>query len=326
MESVRFGIMGCADIAWRRTLPAMAADPGIEVVAVAGRNPEKARRFTERFGGVPVDGYAGLLERDDVDAVYVPLPAALHAEWVERALLAGKHVFAEKPLTTETAATERLFRLARARRLTLLENMMFVHHPQHERVAGLVASGAIGELRSMSSAFTIPPKPPGDIRYQPGVGGGALVDIGVYPVRAALRFLGPAVHVAGAVLRVDRAREVVVGGGVLLADPAGVTAQLQFGMEHSYRTSYELNGSTGRLSLDRVFTPPPAYQPMIRIERQDHREEIVLPAADQFALIIRRFAAAVAEGCDLPDLRAVSLRQAALLDEIARRAEYAYAG
>ncbi|MEV6846615.1 Gfo/Idh/MocA family oxidoreductase [Actinoplanes sp. NPDC051411] len=323
---VRFGILGCADIAWRRTLPAMAADPGIEVAAIASRNPAKAKRFTERFGGVPVDGYAGLLERDDVEAVYVPLPAALHAEWVERALLAGRHVLAEKPLTTEPVAAERLFELARARQLVLLENMMFVHHPQHDRVAGLVAAGAIGELRSMSSAFTIPPKPPGDIRYQAGVGGGALVDIGVYPVRAALRFLGPAVHVAGAVVRADRAREVVLGGSVLLADPAGVTAQLCFGMEHSYRTSYELNGSTGRLMLDRVFTPPSTHQPVIRVERQDHREEIVLAPADQFALIVRRFAAAVAEGDDLPQLRDASLRQAALLDEIARRAEYVHVG
>ncbi|MFD0546034.1 Gfo/Idh/MocA family protein [Streptomyces mexicanus] len=105
---VRFGVLGCADIAWRRTLPAMRAEPSIEIRAVASRDLTKAERFTGSFGGAAVKGYAELLKRDDVDAVYIPLPAALHTEWVERAVLAGKHVLAEKPLTTRSPETARL--------------------------------------------------------------------------------------------------------------------------------------------------------------------------------------------------------------------------
>jgi NDP-hexose-3-ketoreductase len=323
---VRFGVIGCADIAWRRTLPALCGNPDIDVRAIASRDPAKAERFAGRFGGTALGGYADLLDRDDVEAVYLPLPAALHAEWIERALLAGKHVFVEKPLTTELGETERLLALARARGLLLLENMMFVHHPQHDRVGELVAGGAIGELRAMASSFTIPPKPRDDIRYRPDVGGGALDDIGVYPVRAALRFLGPDLHVAGAVLRVGRPHGAVLGGSVLLTDPAGVTAQLSFGMEHSYCTGYELRGSSGRLQLDRVFTPPPEHNPVIRIERQDHREEIVLPAADQFAAIVHLFATTVIAGGDLSAWNDASLRQAALIDEIRDKAECVHIG
>lgn len=276
-----------------------------------------------------MEGYAELLKRDDVDAVYIPLPAALHSEWVERALLAGKHVLAEKPLTTRSSETAHLFDLASERGRLLLENMMFLHHPQHRHVDELVSGGAIGELRSFEGTFTIPPRPPEDPRYLPDVGGGALVDIGVYPLRAALRFLGARLRLVGGVLRVERARGAAVGGSVLLSDPAGVTAQLHFGMEHSYCSAYELRGSTGRLRLDRAFTPPPDHRPTVRVERKDGVEEITLSAGDQFANIVAAFAAAVlsGEGGDARDLAAQnadSLRQTELVDAIRDGSEYAY--
>ncbi|MFJ9412552.1 Gfo/Idh/MocA family protein [Streptomyces sp. NPDC101227] len=326
---VRFGVIGCADIAWRRTLPAMRAERTIEIRAVASRNLTTAERFTDSFGGVAVKGYAELLKREDVDAVYIPLPAALHAEWVERALLAGKHVLAEKPLTTRSRETRRLLGLADERGCLLLENMMFLHHPLHRHVDDLVSGGAIGELRSFLSTFTIPPRPPEDSRYLPDVGGGALVDIGVYPIRAALRFLGPRLRLVGATLRVERARGAVVGGSVLLSDPVGVTAQLSFGMEHSYCSGYELRGASGRLWLHRAFTPPPEHRPVLRIERQNGGEAITLPSGDQFANIVASFAAAIlsddaASARDLAAQNVDSLRQADLVDDIRDRAQYAY--
>lgn len=317
---VRFGVLGAADIAWRRTLPALAADEGAEVVAVASRDVERAERFTGRFGGEALGDYDKLVDHPDVDAVYVPLPAMLHADWVERALDAGKHVFAEKPLTHSHERTAALVRLAEDKGLVLLENFMFLHHSQHRAVAGFLAEGVIGELRGFSATFTIPPKPAGDMRYRPDLGGGALLDIGVYPSRAALHFLGNDLDVVGAVLRHETARGVALSGDVLATTPAGVTAQLTFGMEHSYRTGYEFHGSEGTLSLDRVFTPPAGWQPTVRIARQDHREERTLPADDQFANVVRLFVEAVREGADLSACTAGSLRLASFVDQTRRTA------
>jgi dTDP-3,4-didehydro-2,6-dideoxy-alpha-D-glucose 3-reductase len=121
---VRMGVMGCANIALRRMLPAFAADPGIAVTAVASRDGNRARRVASQYGCAAVTGYAALLEDQAVEAVYVPLPLALHAEWIERALLAGKHVLGEKPLSQHPATTCRLFALARARGLVLAENFL----------------------------------------------------------------------------------------------------------------------------------------------------------------------------------------------------------
>ncbi|MFG2718573.1 Gfo/Idh/MocA family protein [Streptomyces sp. NPDC048416] len=324
---LRIGVLGCADIARRRMLPAFAATDGIEVTAIASRDPARAAELAGRHGCRPVTGYARLLDRDDVDAVYVPLPAALHATWVRAALLAGKHVLGEKPLTCEPASTRALSALAGERSLALMENVMFVHHPQHRAVRELLAGGAIGELRSFSAAFAVPRLPAHDIRHAPELGGGALFDIGVYPVRAAAHFLGERLHTVAATLHAGPGSAVETAGAALLRDEHGVSAQLTFGMHHSYRSAYEVWGSDGRITLERAFTPPPGHRPVIQLERRGVTERIELPPADQVALTARAFAAACRAAADgnrdqsaLPDVRAC-LQQADLLDEVRRSAQ-----
>src|SRR5262249_8474894 len=102
---LRVGVMGGAEIARRRMLPAFAADPDVDLTAGASRDEGRAKELAARFGGRPLAGYEELLAAEDVQAVYVPLPAALHARWVRAALLAGKHVLSEKPLTLDAATT-----------------------------------------------------------------------------------------------------------------------------------------------------------------------------------------------------------------------------
>ncbi|NEE17571.1 Gfo/Idh/MocA family oxidoreductase, partial [Streptomyces sp. SID7499] len=187
---VRVGVLGTASIARRRLLPALAACPDTRLVAVASRAPATAEEAAAPYGCEAVEGYGALLARDDVDAVYVPLPAALHAPWVRAALTAGKHVLAEKPLSTDAATTGGLLALARDKGLVLSENVMFVHHARHAEVRRLIEDGAIGDVRAFHAAFTVPRPPDGDIRHSAGLGGGALGDMGVYPVRAALHLLG----------------------------------------------------------------------------------------------------------------------------------------
>lgn len=151
--------------------------------------------------------------------MYVPLPPGLRGPWVDSALRAGKHVLAEKPLTLTAAESAALVSLARRNGLVLLENYMFLRHPLHAEVRRRL--GTIGELRGLTAVFGIPPRPDDDIRYQPALGGGALTDLGGYPVRAAQFFLGPGLDVVGATLRVDPARGVDVSGTALLATRAG---------------------------------------------------------------------------------------------------------
>jgi dTDP-3,4-didehydro-2,6-dideoxy-alpha-D-glucose 3-reductase len=311
---VRFGVMGGAEIATRRMLPAMMSLPAIEVIAVASRDEARASAIAARFRCDPEVGYAALLRRDDVEAVYIPLPPALHATWVRAALLAGKSVLAEKPLAIDGAQAAALLELADVSGLVLMENVMFVHHHQHAVVREMLCSGAIGELRAFHAWFTIPRRPDHDIRYQPQLGGGALWDVGVYPVRAALHFLGRELAVAGAVLTRGAGRQVHTSGSVLLRAPDDCLAHLTFGLEHSYRSACEFLGSDGRMIVDRAFTPPADYRPVIRIDRQSGSEDVVLDPDDQVANTLLAFTRAV-RGGPAPDTEDC-LRQIELLDQV----------
>jgi NDP-hexose-3-ketoreductase len=317
---VRIGVLGCAGIAWRNTLPAMLRVSEVELVAMASRDLAKAERFATRFGGVAVRGYAELLERPDIDAVYVALPNGLHREWAGRAMDAGKHVFVEKPFAVGLTETRELVAIARHRRLWLMENFMFLYHSQHAAVRNLIASGKIGEPRLFTSAFGIPALHPNDIRYRADLGGGALLDVGVYPVRAAQLMLCDEFTVTAAVLRKDRARDVDLGGCALLCSGDDVPAELSFSFETSYRSMYAVWGSEGRVSLERAFTPPAGFRPTLRVERQDHVEDISLPPDDQFANIVRAFAGSVRDGADGERYWESLIRHAALVEEIRNRA------
>ena len=293
---LRVGVLGCAGIAERRMLPALSANPDVAVAAIASRDEAKARRFTDRFGGEPVLGYQRLLDRPDIDAVYIPLPALLHREWVEKALSAGKHVLSEKPLTNSAADTAALVALAESRGLALFESFMFLCHAQHAVVARLLAEGVIGPLRTLTAEFAFPPPPPTDARYRPDLGGGVLTDVGVYPIRTAQLYLGQGLDVLGASLNWNAARGVDLGGSVLLGAADGVTAHLTFGMRHSYRSRYALWGEDGRIDVLWAYTPPATHRPVLRIERENHVEERALPPSDQFGGVVAAFTARVRDG------------------------------
>jgi dTDP-3,4-didehydro-2,6-dideoxy-alpha-D-glucose 3-reductase len=316
MTPVRIGALGCAGVAWARTLPAIAESTAATLTAVASRDEDKARRFADRFGCTPVTGYEALLERDDVDAVYVPLPTGLHFEWCARALRAGKHVLAEKPLAVTARETGELAALAGERGLCLMENRVFTQHTQHDAVRKLVVDGKLGELRSMHATMAIPPLPAEDVRYRADLGGGALLDVGYYPLHAALLYLPEPVEVVGATLHHDPDHGVDTRGAVLLRAGDGVTAHLTFGFEHSYRSAVELWGSQGRLVLERAFTPPATLRPVVRIERQNHTEELTLPPSNQRRDTVDAFAAAVRAGHPPGRHLEVAVRAAELMDTV----------
>ncbi|HXR70963.1 Gfo/Idh/MocA family oxidoreductase [Actinocrinis sp.] len=323
---VRLGVIGCADIAVRRVLPAAREQAGLRLVAVSARDPRRAAQIAGAFGCAAEPDYQRLLERTDIEAVYIPLPVALHAPWALAALRHGKHVLVEKPLSTRADLAESVAGYAEERGLVLMENFMFAHHGRNHTARRLLGRGAIGPLRAFSAAFAVPPRPDGDIRLRPDLGGGSLFDIGVYPLRAAQFFLGPRLEVVGAHLDPGESG-VDLGGAVLLRSPQGITAQLTFGMRHAYQSRYELWGADGRITADRAFTPPPDVPAALRVESGQGARDVLSPAQDQSSNTLRHFARAVraAGRREFASAgRMASLRQAVelarLVDEVFARA------
>lgn len=304
--------MGCADIAVRRILPAVSGRSDIVVTAVASRSPEKAEFTATLFGARPVIGYQPLLDRHDVDAVYIPLPPALHSEWILASLKNGKHVLSEKPMTTSPQETRKVMQKASRMKLALVENYMFLHHSQHRHVKSLVESGVIGDLRSFSAAFAIPRRPVNDLRHQSELGGGALLDVAGYPLKAACHFLAGPLQVLGATLAFNEGLGVDTGGSALLLDTNGVSANIRFGLDDMYSSYYFLSGTLGQIHLDRAFTPAATHTPTIRLTTRNGCEVLEYSCDDQYRNSISGFVEAV----NRTEQSLEPLRQAELIDDI----------
>ena len=308
---MKLGILGTADIAFRRFLPALQKCPEITYAGVASRTPEKGEKFREAFGGQVYPSYEALLEDPQIDAVYVPLPPALHWEWGRRVLLSGKHLLLEKPFTVSAAQTKDLLALAKEKDLAVHENYMFLYHSQLRWIRQQLEAGIIGDLRLIRSAFGFPFRGASDFRYDRALGGGALLDCGGYPVRLALELLGDTACVTAARLNQGRGLEVDLYGSATLENAEGQTAQISFGMDNSYRCELELWGSLGYLKAPRIFTAPPNLPITLEKQTQSGTETIALPEDDSFCHSIETF---------LSLIRQTSLRDAHL-ESIRRQTE-----
>jgi D-xylose 1-dehydrogenase (NADP+, D-xylono-1,5-lactone-forming) len=165
-------------------IPGLQRSQQNELVGVASRNHNTARQFARQYGiGRTYSSYEALLDDDAIDCVYIPVPNHLHGEWTRRALFAGKHVLCEKPFVTEPSEAEELFALAHTSGLHLAEAFMYRHHPKTHTLKTLVMSGKLGEIHTIRSWFTYSAEDADtDIRFHPEMAGGALRDVGAYPV------------------------------------------------------------------------------------------------------------------------------------------------
>jgi len=184
---IRWGIVGTANIARGQFLPGLREAGGGRPAMVAGRDPARARAWAAENGvDLGVGGYDTVTDSPDIDAVYVAVPNSLHAEWTVRALRAGKAVLSEKPLCVGPAQTAEVLEAAREIDGALLwEAFVFPFQDQHRRLTQLLEDGAIGQPAEIISVFHFRPTRPGDIRFSAALGGGALADVGCYPIRLA---------------------------------------------------------------------------------------------------------------------------------------------
>lgn len=286
---MRLGILGTADIAYRRFLPALRQCSDIAYVGVASRTPEKAKKFQDTYGGFIYPSYDALLEDDSIDAVYVPLPPALHFEWGKKVLEAGKHLLMEKPFTTNLDDTERLLKLAEEKGLAVHENYMFLYHSQLAKIKEMIADGSLGAIRLYRMSFGFPMRGQGDFRYHKELGGGALLDCGGYPVRLALELLGDTTKVVYSKLVQPKEFEVDLYGSAVLENDTGEVAQISFGMDNAYQCQLEVWGSKATLIAPRIFTAGEGVKPTLILRTSSDESKMELETDDQFLHSIEWF-------------------------------------
>jgi predicted dehydrogenase len=320
-EKIRWGILSTARIGTVKVIPGMQQGQRSTVTAIASRDLEKARRAAAELGIPKAYGsYEELLADPDIDAIYNPLPNHLHVLWSIRAAEAGKHVLCEKPLSMD-AAEARLLIAARDRTgVKIGDGFMVRSHPQWLRAREIVRSGEIGELRSVMMAFSYTNRDPQNIRNIPEYGGGALMDIGCYPIQLS-RFLFES--------------EPKRATGVLERDPEMGTdrltsAILDFGRGHSVFTcSTQMNpyqrtqiiGTKGRIEVEIPVNAPPDRPMRIWVDIGGdlsgsgiRTEEF--PVCNQYTLQGDDFSRAIQENGEVPTPLEDGLANMAAIDAV----------
>jgi D-xylose 1-dehydrogenase (NADP+, D-xylono-1,5-lactone-forming) len=286
---LRLGLLSTARI--NRRILAGAGETGlVDVVAVASRNGAHADAFAREHGIARAHGsYEALLADPDVDAVYISLPNSLHVEWSQSALEAGKHVLCEKPLTDEPDEAQALFDLADRTGLVVAEAFMFRHNPQTRRLEQLVSEGAIGRLQLVRTSFSFLVEGEENIRLDPDLDGGSLLDLGCYCVSGARLLAGEPESVFG--------RQVTGPSGVddlftgSLVFPDGVHGLFDCGLRMPFRATLEAVGTEGSLFVD---DPWLCSRPGIELRRAGGVERVPVERADSYTLELEDFARAVA--------------------------------
>lgn len=326
MEKVRWGVLASASYADVAVL-ANAQSATTEFVALANADGGPSREHTDGYG-LPkyYDGYEELLASDDIDAVFVALTPDKHAEWAVKALEAGKHVLVEKPLALTAADANRVFDAAEAAGKLAAEALLYQYHPRTRLLRDLVDEGRIGKLQYIYSGCTAT-VPPGFYRRDKATGGGALLDLGVFPLSAVLMFAGVPERVYAEQVLGAGGEDVSFAATLRLAD--GVLAQFEAGQEVARGDDLQIVGTKGRLIVkDPWFHrpetvelslqgPPPHGEPQseqIPVD-PDGKLGVNLPYAVA-RYPFDAFSTAVATGGTLPFGRVDAVRQAQVVEAL----------
>ncbi len=291
-DKINIGILGCANIAERFLIPAINdLEDNFILTGIASRAEKKADLFANEFNTKAFYSYEALLNVENLEAVYIPLPNSLHYGWIKKSLQNGLHVLAEKSLVCSYKEAIELNNIAKDNNLVLMENFQFRFHHQLKYIKGLVDNGEIGELRNMRSAFGFPPfSDQNNIRYKDELGGGALLDAGAYVLKISQIFLGDDIFVDSASLYQDKEKGVDTwGSGYLKQKKGNVASQIAFGFDHYYQNSIELWGSKGKISTNRIFTAAPGFEPTIELETAEGKEIIKLDSDHHFKNMLLYF-------------------------------------
>ena len=324
-KTVRWGILGCSGIGKSRTIPGLLACENAELYAIAGRNEEKLKAYAEPFAPKKLyTDYQALLEDENVDAVYLPLPNGIHMEWGEKAAKAGKHILCEKPMALTEEQVREMFAAAKANGVLLEEAYAYRHAQLVQKVKEIVDSGAIGCIRYLESKHSTFDTNRSGIRYQKGNGGGAVYDVTCYNVSLASYLLGKDPEDMSVYCGFDKETGVDTSDAVMLRYEEGVTAMLYAGLDAYRRGCYSILGDTGRIDVDHKFNSSGVCHIRVSTGARPQGAEYVdetttdytIWVEDNYKREIELFSDAVLNGTPLTISEEESLRTARVCDAI----------
>ena len=296
---VRIGILGTAKIA-RQFVAGVRPSAAVEIVAVASRDGSKATAFANDLGIARAhDSYESMLAAQDIDAIYNPLPNSLHAEWSIRAAQAGKHVLCEKPLAASAASAREIFSAARRHGVHVVEGYPYCAQPQTLKMRELLDAGALGRVQMIQASFGFTLADGPDIRLDPGLAGGALMDVGSYCVslaRIVAKERPSRVSASASWTDAGVDRTLVA----TIEFPSGLLAQIGSSFATALHKQALIIGTDGILQTTFFNHPSPAVPPVLQLKRGKGSdavfETLEVPTTNGFLAEAESFARLVRHG------------------------------
>ncbi len=293
IEKIRIGILGCAAIAEKYSINAFKSISNVELVCIASRDHNKAKEWAAKHNIQAEKSYDAVLQRDDIDAVYIPLPVGLHEEWTVKTAKAGKNVLCEKSLTDNLKSAKNMIETCKSQGVVLYENFMCGYHPQHAKVIELIHKRTLGEPFVFQGYFGFPPIDKNNFRYNKDLGGGSLNDAGTYTVFMARKMLESEPIAVTSKLLVDSETNVDIQGSAYLEFPNERAAFSAFGFNQVYQNNYIIWGTKGLVRVLRAYGIPPNAEPIVEVLQNDGTKDFIsqlkIEPADHFALIFQDF-------------------------------------
>jgi D-xylose 1-dehydrogenase (NADP+, D-xylono-1,5-lactone-forming) len=288
---VRWGVLGSANIGVRYVSPAIHASSNGRLLAVASRNPREAAELYSFAPNARIyDDYDAVINNPEIDAIYVPLPNNLHAEWTIKALQAGKHVLCEKPLAATTEEAKEMATTARQHNVLLMEAFMYRFHPQIQWTLEQVEAGLVGQIRLVRASFSFDIRSrPENIRLNPELAGGSLMDVGCYTVNFCRAVYGHSPLMASARVHMPKPTGVELATNALLDFGNGGFALLDCSFELPARQMVEIMGELGTITLPVPFTPGNS-DVTIFVTKEGKMTEHNFSRVDQYQLEVEHFA------------------------------------
>jgi len=316
---LRFGILGAARIAPDALIKAAQNVPDAEVVAVAARDPKRAREFAAA-NGVPrvLATYQDLVNDPKLDVIYNPLPNSLHCEWTIAALRAGKHVLCEKPLASNALEAERMAKAADESGKILGEAFHYRYHPLADRIRALMTDGTLGRLIHVEGRFTVP-IPETNIRFDWSLAGGATMDLGCYPLHMIRYFSGMTPRVIRAAAETGPTN-IDIAMDVDLELAAGVSAKMISAMkkDSTIMASFSARGERGDLRVINPIAPQRGHQLTLKTASGEKTETV--PGDTTFTHQLRAFVKAVRGEAKFPTDGVEGIINMRVIDEVYRAA------
>jgi predicted dehydrogenase len=312
-DPIRFGILGAAKIAPKALVGPVAKLDGVEVTRIAARDRGRAEAFAAEHGiGGVADDYVQVIEADDVDVVYNPLPMSLHAEWTIRALRAGKHVLCEKPFASNATEAAEMVAAAEAEDLVLCEAFHYRYHPLFLRLLDEVAAGRIGTIRRVEGVFETRISRP-DIRWDYATSGGSLMDLGCYPMSWVRHLTGEEPEVVSATA-VEGPERIDARITAELRFPSGVTGSVRSAMDRGPEISLLVEGDGGRIVVDNPMAPQNGNR--VVIQTPSGVTSGPIEAGISYHHMVRAFIDHLIHGTPFPTQGADSIANMAAIDAV----------